>query len=116
MTGALLAAAAASAKGGTDTVVLDVGDVIGITGAFVITSGSNPRLVKAIAEEVEAKLKVEPGISPIQIEGAGGAEWILMDYGDFVVHVFGDETRGFFQLEHLWADVPRLAWEPVVLA
>lgn len=109
----LMAARAASAKGGEDTVILEVGAVLAITDAFVITSGTNHRQVRAIAEEVEARLKVEAGIVPLRIEGAAGAEWALMDYGDFVVHVFLEETRHFYDLERLWSDVPRLEWEPV---
>jgi len=110
---ALLAARAASVKGGDDTVVLDVSGVLVITDAFVITSGRNTRQVRAIAEEVEARLKAEPGVAPLRTEGSAGAEWVLLDYGDFVVHVFLDETRRHYQLERLWADAPRLEWEPV---
>ena len=105
------AARAASAKGGEDTVIIDVGLVLAITDAFVITSGRNTRQVKTIAEEVEAKLKSEGGISPLRVEGLGDSQWILLDYGDLVVHVFLDETREYYDLERLWSDAPRLAWE-----
>lgn len=106
-----MAARAAAAKGGEDTVALEVGPVLGICDVFVITSGSNRRQVATIAEEVEARVKEAGGGAPRRIEGLAGAEWVLVDYGDFVVHVFLDETRRYYQLERLWADVPTVAWE-----
>ena len=105
------AARAASAKGGDDTVIIEVGAVLAITDAFVITSGRNTRQVKTIAEEVEARLKAEGGIGPLRVEGLGDSQWILLDYGDLVVHVFLDETREYYDLERLWSDAPRVAWE-----
>ena len=105
------AASAASAKGGEATVILEVGGVLAITDAFVITSGRNSRQVKTIAEEVEARLKADGGISPLRVEGLGESQWVLLDYGDLVVHVFLDETRAYYDLERLWSDAPRLAWE-----
>jgi ribosome-associated protein len=105
------AARAASAKGGEDTVIIEVGAVLAITDAFVITSGRNNRQVKTIAEEVEARLKAEGGIAPLRVEGLGDSQWILLDYGDLVVHVFLDETRRYYDLERLWSDAPRVAWE-----
>jgi len=105
------AAMAASAKGGEDTVIIDVGRVLAITDAFVITSGRNTRQVKTIAEEVEARLKVDGGIRPLRIEGLSDSQWILLDYGDLVVHVFLEETRTYYDLERLWSDAPRIAWE-----
>jgi ribosome-associated protein len=105
------AARAASAKGGDDTVIIEVGAVLAITDAFVITSGRNSRQVKTIAEEVEARLKSDGDIKPLRVEGLGDSQWILLDYGDLVIHVFLDETREFYDLERLWSDAPRLAWE-----
>jgi len=105
------AARAASAKGGEDTVIIEVGSILAITDAFVITSGHNGRQVKTIAEEVEARLKVDGGIKPLRVEGLGDSQWILLDYGDLVVHVFLDETREYYDLERLWSDAPRVAWE-----
>ncbi|HWI04724.1 MAG TPA: ribosome silencing factor [Acidimicrobiales bacterium] len=105
------AAQAASAKGGDETVIIEVGAVLAITDAFVITSGRNTRQVKTIAEEVEARLKTDGGISPLRVEGLGDSQWVLLDYGDLVVHVFLDETREFYDLERLWSDAPRVAWE-----
>lgn len=105
------AAQAASAKGGEETVIIEVGAVLAITDAFVITSGRNTRQVKTIAEEVEARLKADGGIAPLRVEGLGDSQWVLLDYGDLVIHVFLDETREFYDLERLWSDAPRVAWE-----
>lgn len=90
--------------------MLDVGEVLAITDAFVVTSAGNSRLVKTLVEEVEARIKEAGGPSPRRIEGLDTLEWVLVDYGDFVVHVFGDEARHFYELERLWSDVPRVAW------
>jgi ribosome-associated protein len=108
-----VAARAAWSKAGRDTVVLSMAAVLPITDAFVITSGSNPRQVRTIAEEVELQVKRAHGTGPLRVEGLDDARWVLMDYGDFVVHVFLDETREFYQLEQLWAGVERWDWEPV---
>lgn len=105
-----IAARASWSKGGEDTVVLSVGKTLAITDAFVITSGTNPRMVKTIAEEVEEKVK-RSGPSPISIEGLDDAKWVLMDYGDFVVHVMLAETRDFYQLDRLWSDSERWEWD-----
>lgn len=113
---AITAARAADSKGGDDTVVLEVGQVLAITEAFVITSGRNHRQVRTIAEEIEAQVKTGGGPSPLRVEGAQQAEWVLLDYGDFVAHVFLDETRRYYDLERLWADAPRLEWAGAVLA
>jgi ribosome-associated protein len=104
----LIAAGAASSKTDEPTVVLDVGDLLGITDHFVITSGSNVRQVRTIAEEVEMRVKAQGGGSPRYVEGLQDASWVLLDYGQFVVHVFLDETRRFYDLERLWSDAPRV--------
>ena len=105
-----VAAQAADSKSGADTVVLEVGQVLAITDAFVITSGTNVRQVRTIAEEVEAKVREADGLSPLRIEGLDDARWVLLDYGDFVVHVFLDEARRYYDLERLWSDAARLPW------
>lgn len=92
--------------------VLDVGDVLAITDAFVISSAGNSRLVKAVVEEVEHVVAEAGGPRPRRVEGLDHLEWVLMDFGEFVVHVFDHETREFYELERLWSDVPRLAWAP----
>ena len=104
----LVAADAASSKTSDPTIVLDVGDLLGITDHFVITSGSNVRQVRTIAEEVELRVKAQGGGSPRYVEGLDDARWVLIDYGPFVVHVFLDEARRFYDLERLWADAPRV--------
>jgi ribosome-associated protein len=108
---ARLAARAAADKKGEDTVILEVGSVLAITDAFVITSASNDRLVRTIADEVEAKIKEAGGPGPIRVEGLNDARWVLLDYGDFVVHVFLSEVRRYYDLERLWADAPVLDWD-----
>ncbi len=108
---ACLAARAASSKKGDDIVVLDVGDVLAITDFFVITSAPNTRLVRTIVDEIERELKEQGGPKPLRVEGLDDAHWVLMDYGEFVVHVFLDETRDYYDLERLWSDVPRVQWE-----
>lgn len=84
--------------------ILSVGPLLGITDAFVITSGANDRQVRTVVEEVERQLKEGDGLRPRCVEGLDDAHWVLMDYGDFVVHVFLDQVRDFYQLERLWAD------------
>ena len=106
----VLAARAADDKLASNTIVLDVGDVVGITDHFIITSGSSRRQVRAIAEGIEADLKLVGGPSPKRIEGLREAEWILLDFGIFVVHVFGEEARRYFDLERLWQDCNRVEW------
>jgi len=112
----VIAARSASEKLGTATVVLEVGDVLSIVEHFVITSAPNGRQVRTIAEEVEDKMRAAGGGSPIRVEGLGDATWVLLDYGDVVVHVFLEETRSYYDLERLWGDVPRLDWEAVAAA
>ena len=108
---AVLAAQAASSKKGTDPVVLAVGDVLAITDFFVIVSATNTRLVRTIAEEVERQVQDAGGPKPLRVEGLDDLHWVLLDYGDFVVHVFLQETRDYYELERLWSDVPRIEWE-----
>jgi ribosome-associated protein len=99
---------AANAKGGEHTVVLEMGELLGITDAFVISSGRNRRQVLTIAEEIEARVKSGGGPSPLRVEGRDDAQWVLLDYGDFVAHVFLDEVRSYYDLERLWSDAPRI--------
>jgi ribosome-associated protein len=107
-----IAATAAEAKKGDDIMVLDVGDIIAITDVFVIASGTNRRQVRTIVEEVERQIDDRTGIKPGSVEGLDDASWVLLDYGDLVVHVFLEETRAYYDLERLWSDAPRLSWEP----
>jgi ribosome-associated protein len=77
------------------------------TDYFVICSGSNPRQIQAISDEVEERLS-KRGLEPLHIEGYNQAEWVLLDYVDFVVHVFSDKARHFYDLERLWKSAKRL--------
>jgi len=113
---AAVAAAAAESKLASGTLVLDVGDAIAVTEHFVITNGGSSRQVKAIVNEVEHQVKLVGGPKPIRIEGQQGMEWVLMDYGEFVVHVFTEEARGFYQLERLWKDCAQLDWQALAVS
>ncbi|MDA8357179.1 MAG: ribosome silencing factor [Actinomycetota bacterium] len=109
---AQIAAAAAEEKAGRDTVLLAMGELLGVVDAFVVTSGGSRRHVLALAEEIERRLKDERLGAPSAVEGLRDGTWVLMDYGDTVVHVFDDETRRYYDLEHLWSSAPRLTWPP----
>jgi ribosome-associated protein len=106
----IVAARAADEKGGEDVVVLEVGPVMALCSHFVIVSASNTRLARTIAEAVEQEIADQGGPRPLRIEGLDDLRWVLMDYGDFVVHVFAEETRRYYDLERLWSDVPRVDW------
>jgi ribosome-associated protein len=105
---ALAAAAAASSKQAQDICVLDVSEPLVISDYFVICSGGSDRHVRAIVEEVERVCRGR-GVRPTHREGAQAARWILLDFTDFVVHVFLEEEREFYNLERLWQDVPVVA-------
>jgi ribosome-associated protein len=107
---AITAARAADDKKAENTIVLQVGNVLGITEYFVITSASNRRLVRTIVDAVEEQVRAEHGRSPLRSEGVGEQQWVLVDYGDVVVHVFADEVRAYYEIERLYRDVPRLEW------
>ena len=101
-----VAAAAADAKQAHDIVALDVSDALGITDAFLIASASNERLVNAVVDEIEEKLIEHLGLRPLRREGRSEGRWVLLDYGDVVIHVQHDEDRAFYALERLWRDSP----------
>jgi ribosome-associated protein len=105
------AARAADDKKATDVVILRVGDVLAITDFFVIASASNPRQVKTVVEAVEEQLGEAGGPAPLRVEGLDDLEWVLMDFGAFIVHVFNEKTRGFYELERLWRDVAIIDWQ-----
>jgi ribosome-associated protein len=106
----VLAARSAETKTDADIVVLEVGEVLAITNWFVIASGQNLRQVRTIAEEVERVVAEAGGPRPQRVEGLDTLQWVLLDYGEFVVHVFHEDARRFYDLERLWGDVPRVAW------
>ena len=100
---ALLCARAALDKKAENVKILDVSMVSGFTDFFVICSGTSDRQVQAIADSVSFQLK-KAGRPPYSIEGYGEGRWVLMDFGDFVVHVFLDALRDYYHLEDLWSD------------
>lgn len=108
---AIAAARAAASKSARDIVVLDVSQLIVITDHFVIATGASDRQVKTVAEEIERAL-AERGVKPVRREGERDARWVLLDFVDFVAHVFRDEERDYYGLERLWRDAPTVAWEP----
>ena len=99
------AALAASDKLATNLVAFDVSEQLAITDAFLLASGTNDRQVKAIVEEIEDKLR-EAGAKPIRREGHRDGRWVLLDYGDIVIHVQHEEEREYYALERLWRDCP----------
>ena len=98
---------AASDKKALETVVLDLRRVASFTDFFLITSGTNVRQVQAVADDVVERLRGQ-GSRAARVEGYNAAEWVLLDYGDFIVHVFEDEARRFYDLERLWRDASRV--------
>jgi ribosome-associated protein len=90
--------------------VLHVGEVTHFTDYFLLCSGSNPRQVQAIADAVEERLR-PLGVRPLHVEGYPSGQWVLLDYGDFVMHVFLQERRRFYGLERLWGDAPDVTEE-----
>lgn len=105
------AAAAASSKNALNVVILDVSKQLVITDHFLICSGNSDRQVRTIADEVERRLREDRSIKPYRREGEREARWLLLDYVDFVVHVFQPTDREYYDLERLWADAPRIEFE-----
>lgn len=107
---AITAARAADGKGAEDVVILEVGGVLTVVDEFVVASAPNDRQVRAVVDEVERAV-AEAGLAkPLRVEGRNERKWVLLDYGDVVVHVFLREVREYYELERLWSDVPRLEW------
>lgn len=102
-----IAARAASEKKATDLVVLDLRNAASFTEYFLICTGASTRQVQTVSNAVEETL-LKSGKRPLHIEGYSSAEWILLDYGDFIVHVFSAASRRFYDLERLWRDAPRV--------
>jgi len=95
-------------KKALDVVILNVGGLTSLADAFIICSGRSNRQVTAIAEYIRTTLKKE-GLTPLSIEGLKEGHWVLMDYGNVVIHVFYDSVRRFYDLEGLWVDAPRIS-------
>jgi len=106
---AVIAAEAASDKKADDIIAINIAELLVVTDYFVIATGNTNIQVKAIAGEIEDQLRERAGVKPIGREGETEAKWVLLDYGDIVVHVFQPEERGSYRLEKLWGDAPRLA-------
>lgn len=98
-----VATAAVLDRKGLDTKVLYLAPVSDFTDYFLLVSGSNQRQVQAIADAVDETLRAQ-GLRPLHIEGQGSAQWVLLDYGDFLVHIFDCERRDFYALDRLWSD------------
>lgn len=106
-----IAAAAADRVKANDIVAFDVTDLIAFTEVMMIASASNERQVLAIAEEVEKDLHLKARLSPRSREGLTEGQWILLDYGDFVIHIMHQESRDYYGLERLWRDQPTIDLE-----
>ena len=102
------ALAAAEEKIGVDTVVLDLRELVDSFDALVVTSGRNDRQVRALAEEIEHLVDLALDVKPIHVEGLAQGEWVALDYGDVIVHVFNETAREYYDLEHLWNAAPVL--------
>lgn len=103
-----IAAAAADRVKANDIVAFDVTDLLALTEVMMIASASNERQVLAIAEEVEKDLHLKARLSPRSREGMTEGQWILLDYGDFVIHIMHQESRDYYGLERLWRDQPTI--------
>jgi ribosome-associated protein len=103
-----LAIRCAADKKATDMVVLDLRQIASFAEYFIIASGANQRQVQAISDEIEEQLKKQLKSRPVRVEGYSSAEWVLMDYGDFIVHIFNKEAREFYDLERLWRDAGKV--------
>ena len=111
LTVAVLAARAADEKQGRNIVVLDVGDILAIAELFVVLDAPNRRLVRTLVDEIEERVRAGTGRAPRRVEGVKEQQWVLIDYGDVVVHVFLDEIRHFYEIERLYRDAPVVAWQ-----
>jgi ribosome-associated protein len=107
----LEAAAAASSKQAERIVILDVSGLLVITDHFLICSGNTERQVRSISDEIERELREDRELKPTRREGGRESRWIVLDFVDFVVHVFHKEDRDYYDLERLWSDAPKIPFE-----
>jgi ribosome-associated protein len=103
-----LALMCASEKKAFNIVALDLREIASFTEIFIIVSGANQRQVQAISDEISEQLKKQMKASPVRIEGYRAGEWVLLDYGDFIVHIFEKEAREFYDLARLWRDAGKV--------
>ena len=108
----LIAAAAADDKKATDIVIQDVHEVSSVTDFILIVTANNNRHISAVLDEVQEQLIKQAGVKPFNIEGADEGFWALLDYSDFIVHVFQPEGRDYYRLEELWNDAPTIDFVP----
>ncbi len=104
------AVAAMQDRKARDLLVLELAEISDFTDFFLLSTGSSERQVRAIADAVDERLR-EDGVRALHIEGYEHGQWVLMDYGDFLVHIFYEPTREYYQLERLWADAPNVTPE-----
>ncbi len=109
-----IAVRALNSRKATDIEVLHVGDITVMADYFVICSGSSSTQIRTLGDEVEFQLKEQIDLAPIHREGHPSSNWILLDYGFMIVHVFHREARDFYKLEHLWADADRVDVESLI--
>jgi ribosome-associated protein len=102
------AAAAAADKKAFQMVCLEVSDLTSIADSFLLCSAASDRQVGAVVDAIVSRLKSD-GRAPLNVEGDGGGGWVLLDYGEFIVHVFTEEKRGYYALDSLWGDAPRVS-------
>ncbi|OAX51751.1 ribosome silencing factor RsfS [Rothia kristinae] len=103
-----IAARAAADKHATQLNAYDVSEAMGLIDGFLLASAANERLVDAIVDEVEDQLREQAGIKPVRREGKAEGRWVLLDFGDIVVHVQHEQERVFYALDRLWSDAPRI--------
>ena len=108
----MLAVRAAESKKATDIKVLDLTGITSFTDCFVICTGANSRQIQAISDEITLRLKDDRGELPLSVEGYSQAEWVLVDYGDFLVHIFSPKAREYYGLERLWRSAKTLEIPP----
>jgi ribosome-associated protein len=106
-----VAVAAALDKKAIDLDVLAVGELTSIADYFILCSAGNERQAAAIADSITARLKEELNVRPLLVEGATPGRWILLDFGDFIIHIFTEDVRRFYGLERLWGDAPNVTSE-----
>ncbi|HVL99460.1 MAG TPA: ribosome silencing factor [Egibacteraceae bacterium] len=113
---AISAAGAAADKKATDIRILDLGELLGITDFFVLVSAGNERHLGTVADEIEHRLKRDRDRVPRRREGTKDTGWVLLDYGDIVVHAFTSEQRSYYDLERLWSDAPKVPFDELAAA
>ena len=107
----MMAVRAAESKKAADIKVLDLTGITSFTDRFVICTGSNPKQVQAISDEITQQLKNNRGELPLSVEGYNQAEWVLIDYADFLVHIFSPKARDYYALERLWRNAKTLEFD-----